>query len=139
MTEALPDDDAKKGKKKKKVTLSSVWRWYLTSIDLSQLRSIDLNGHSLFSHWGHSPKKAIYCIQDSLYYHTLIIYYNFFLLFLYLFCLSLFISVFLCYYYVLSFLLYYLYIISFPKYFPYISKHVFSNFYKHIFSNFSKD
>ena len=59
MTEALPDDDAKKGKKKKKVTLSSVWRWYLTSIDLSQLRSIDLNGHSLFSHWGHSPKKAI--------------------------------------------------------------------------------
>ena len=70
-------------------------------------------------------KKLYYCIQDSLYYHISIIHYNFFLLFLYLFCLSLFISVFLCYYYVLSFLLYYLYIISFPKYFPYISKHVY--------------
>ena len=138
MTEALPDDDAKKGKKKKKVTLSSVWRWYLTSIDLSQLRSIDLNGHSLFSHWGHSPKKAILHSGLPLLSYS-IIHYNFFLLFLYLFCLSLFISVFLCYYYVLSFLLYYLYIISFPKYFPYISKHIFSNFYKHIFSNFSKD
>ena len=39
-------------------------------------------------------KKLYYCIQDSLYYHISIIHYNFFLLFLYLFCLSLFISVF---------------------------------------------
>ena len=138
MTEALPDDDAKKGKKKKKVTLSSVWRWYLTSIDLSQLRSIDLNGHSLFSHWGHSPKKAILHSGLPLLSYS-IIHYNFFLLFLYLFCLSLFISVFICYHYVLSFLLSIIYIsFRFQNIF-----HIFPNMYfpisTNIFSNFSKD
>ena len=125
MTEALPDDDAKKGKKKKKVTLSSVWRWYLTSIDLSQLRSIDLNGHSLFSHWGHSPKKAI--LHSGL----PLLSYSYYLLQLFspIFISFLFISFYFCVFMLLlCFIisaLYYLYIISFPKYFPYISKHVY--------------
>ena len=100
MTEALPDDDAKKGTKKKKVTLSSVWRWYLTSIDLSQLRSIELNGHSLFSHWGHSPKKAVYCIQDSLYYHILLFTTTFFS---YFYIFSVYLFLFLCLYVITMF------------------------------------
>ena len=124
MTEALPDDDAKKGKKKKKVTLSSVWRWYLTSIDLSQLRSIDLNGHSLFSHWGHSPKKAILHSGLPLYYH--ILYYSL-QLFSPIFISFPFISFYFCVFHVMTmfyhFCSIYLHIISFPKYFPYIFLH----------------
>ena len=122
MTEALPDDDAKKGKKKKKVTLSSME--VIFDLNWPQLRSIDLNGPTLFLIEVIHPKKAIYCIQDSLYYFLLLLLLLLlFFHYLYIFSVSFlyfFISV--NVYKHICFIISALYIYLFPKYFPYFHK-----------------
>ena len=89
MTEALPDDDAKKGKKKKKVTLSSME--VIFDLNWPQLRSIDLNGPTPFLIEVIHPKKLYTAFRTP----SITFYYYYYYYFFSTICIS-----FLCHFFI---------------------------------------